>query len=76
MRLCASRQRSAISETCAIVNDSIAPNAYSVPRKSACPGIITRQAIAPNTPIAIAGVRNRGLIRRSRSGSCWYWPIE
>ena len=45
MRLRASRQRSAISETCAIVNDSIAPNAYSVPRNSACPGIITMQAM-------------------------------
>ena len=76
MRLRARRHRSADSEMCAIVNDSIAPNAYSVARKSACPGIITTQAIAPNTPIAVAGVRNRGLIRRSRSGSCWYCPIE
>ena len=76
IRLRASRHRSAISETCAIVNDSIAPNAYSVARKSACPGIITRHAMAPNTPIAVAGVRNRGLIRRNRSGSCWYCPIE
>ena len=33
-------------------------------------------AIAPKTTIATLGVRKRGLIRRSRSGSCWYWPIE
>ena len=76
IRLRANRQRSPISAMCAIVNDSIAPNAYSVARNSACPGIITTHAIAPNTPIAVAGVRNRGLIRRRRSGSCWYCPIE
>ena len=72
----ASRQRSPISETCAIVKDSIAPNAYSVPRNSAWPGMITMHATAPKTMIATLGVRKRGLMRRSRSGSCWYWPIE
>ena len=33
-------------------------------------------ATAPKNMIATLGVRKRGLIRRSRSGSCWYWPIE
>ena len=28
------------------MNDSIAPNAYMLPRNSACPGMIVRQAIA------------------------------
>ena len=52
--------RSAITEMCAIVNDSIAPNAYMFPRKSAWPGISVRQAIPPNTMIPIHGVRKRG----------------
>ena len=38
MRLRASRQRSPISAQWAIVNESIAPNAYSVPRNSSWPG--------------------------------------
>ena len=60
----------------AIVNDSIAPNAYMLPRNMAWPGISVRQAIAPNTMIPIHGVRNFGCSWRSRSGT-WRWrPIE
>ena len=43
------------------MNDSIAPNAYMLPRKSAWPGISVRQAIPPNTMIPIHGVRKRGM---------------
>ncbi len=38
------------------MNDSIAPNAYMFPRKSALPGIIARQASTPKTMIASQGV--------------------
>ena len=47
--------RNRITEMWAIVNDSIAPNAYMLPRNSAWPGISVRQAIAPNTMIPIHG---------------------
>ena len=39
------------------MNDSIAPNAYMLPRNSAWPGISVRHAIAPNRMIPIHGVR-------------------
>ena len=68
--------RSRITETCAIVNDSIAPNAYMSPRNSALPGSRVTIAAPPNTRIPIHGVRKRGCKRRSASGS-WRWmPIE
>ena len=48
--------RSLMTATCAIVNDSIAPKAYMLPRKAAWPGIIVTQAIAPKSRIPIHGV--------------------
>ena len=60
----------------AIVNDSIAPNAYMLPRKSAWPGISVRQAIPPNTMIPIHGVRYFGCSWRSCSGTWRCSPIE
>ena len=68
--------RSRITDRCAIVNDSIAPNAYMLPRKTACPGISVRHAIPPNTTIPIHGVRKRGCSRRRPSGTCRCSPIE
>ena len=65
-----------MTDTCAIVNDSIAPNAYMLPRKSAWPGIIATQAIAPKTRIPIHGVPYFGCRRRSRSGIWRCRPIE
>ena len=49
-------KRSRITARWAIVNESIAPNAYMLPRNSALPGIIARQAIAPKIRIPIHGV--------------------
>ena len=70
------RIRSRITETCAIVNDSIAPNAYMFPRKAAWPGSSVTIATAPKIRIPIHGVLYRGCRRRSASGT-WRWmPIE
>ncbi len=41
---------------CAIVNDSIAPKAYILPRKSALPGSSVTIAIPPKMTIPIHGV--------------------
>ncbi len=58
------------------MNESIAPNAYILPRKSASPGMIVTIAIRPKTMIAMYGVRNLGCSWRSFSGSWRCWPIE
>ena len=39
-----------------MLNDSIAPNAYMLPRKSAWPGISVTHAMPPKTRIPIHGV--------------------
>ena len=48
--------RSRVTETWAIVNDSIAPNAYRLPRNVAWPGIRVSAAIALNRMIPTHGV--------------------
>ena len=48
--------RRRMTEMCAIVNESIAPKAYMLPRNTAWPGIIARHAIAPKSRIPIHGV--------------------
>ena len=58
------------------MNESIAPNAYMLPRNVALPGISVTQAIAPNTRIPIHGVPYFGCSRRSRSGIWRCRPIE
>ena len=64
------------TDTCAIVNDSSAPNEYTLPRNVAWPGSVTRMANRLKTMIPIHGVRKRGCNRRSASG-IWRWmPIE
>ena len=45
--------RSRITETCAIVKESIAPNEYSVARRSVSPGIRVIAATAEKTRIAM-----------------------
>ena len=63
--------RSAITEMCAIVNDSIAPNAYISPRNPVFPGSSTMIEIRPaNTSSDSHGVLNFGCRRRKTSGSC------
>ena len=63
--------RSAITEACAIVNESIAPNEYIVPRKSTLPGSRTPIEITPANTISDShGVLKRGCSRRKTSGSC------
>jgi hypothetical protein len=51
----ATRRR--ITAAWAMVNESIAPNAYMLPRNSAWPGISVTQAMPPKTMIPIHGVR-------------------
>ncbi len=69
-------KRMRITAAWAIVNDSIAPNAYMLPRKSACPGSSVTHATTPKIRIPIHGVPYFGCSRRRRSGS-WRWmPIE
>jgi len=66
-------RRSAITDTCAIVNDSIAPNAYMLPRKSVRPGRSTTiESSPPKTSNDNQGVLNFGCSRRKTSGSCLY----
>ena len=55
-----------MTAACAIVNDSIAPKAYMLARKSAWPGSSVRQAMTPKTRIPIHGVLNFGCSRRRR----------
>jgi hypothetical protein len=40
-----------------VVNDSIAPNEYRLPRKSVCPGMSKTPANTENTTIVNHGVR-------------------
>ena len=54
-----------------MVNESVAPNAYIVPRKSVCPGRSVRIGIAPaKRTRASHGVRKRGCRRRNVAGIC------
>ena len=48
--------RSRMTEMWAIVNDSIAPKAYMLPRNTAWPGIMARHAMPPKSRIPIHGV--------------------
>ena len=64
-------RRSAMTETCAIVNESIAPNAYMLPRKSVLPGRSTTIESSPaKNRSDNHGVLNFGWSRRKTSGSC------
>ena len=65
-----------VTDRCAIVNDSIAPNAYRFPRKVAWPGISVIAAIVLKMMIPTHGVPNLGCSRRRRSGTCRWIPIE
>ena len=68
--------RNAIKETCAIVNDSIAPNAYISPRNVVCPGSSTTIGISPpKTSSDSHGVLSFGCSRRKTSGSWRYVDI-
>ena len=60
--------RSRITETWAIVNESIAPNEYIVASRSVSPGIRVIDGDAEKTRIAIYGVRKRGWTGARRSG--------
>ena len=63
--------RRAITETCAIVNDSIAPNAYISPRNVVFPGSSTMIEIKPAKMTSDShGVLNFGCKRRNTSGNC------
>ena len=65
--------RSATIDACAIVNESIAPNAYMRPRKSTWPD--SRKIVGPIAPKTISashGVFSFGCSRRKISGS-WRW---
>ena len=56
---------------CAIVNESIAPNAYMRPRKSTWPESRNSVgAMPPKTASESHGVFKRGCNRRNTSGSC------
>ena len=60
-----------ITATCAIVNESIAPNAYMRPMKSTLPGSMNRIEKTPAKTISAShGVLKRGCSRRNTSGSC------
>src|SRR5262249_51067812 len=68
--------RRTMIDTWAIVNESIAPNAYMFPRKSVCPGMRTMAATPQKIRIDRYGVRKRGWTDLSDGGS-WRWmPIE
>ena len=65
------RARSAITATCAIVNESIAPNAYIRPRKSTWPESRKSVGTMPaKTTSESHGVFSFGCSRRNTSGSC------
>jgi hypothetical protein len=68
--------RSRITETWAIVNDSIAPKEYIVASSSVSPGISAIAPTAENARIAMYGVLKRGWTWRSPSGSWRCWPME
>ena len=55
-----SRRRIHSTETCATVNESIAPNEYIVASRSAWPGNSAIEAMIEKVMIATCGVRNRG----------------
>ena len=70
-------RRSWITAACAIVNESIAPNAYMRPMKSTLPGSMKRIEKKPaKTSSASHGVLNFGCSRRNSSGSCRWLDIE
>jgi hypothetical protein len=65
------RTRSAVTEMCAIVNDSIAPNAYIRPRKSTWPETMKMVGPIPaKTSSASHGVFSFGCNLRKSVGSC------
>ena len=69
-RFCSGRRwRSRITETWAIVNESMAPNEYMVARKSVFPGRMVSAATPEKARIATYGVWNRGCTCRRPSGS-------
>src|SRR5437588_112800 len=61
-----STTRRRMTARCAIVNDSIAPNAYMFPRKVAWPGIRVRRATPPHKLIPIHGARTQGSRKERR----------
>ena len=64
-------RRSWITAAWAIVNESIAPNEYIVPRKVVLPGRRTRIEMSPPKTISeIHGVLNFGCRWRKTAGSC------
>ena len=71
------RRRSWITDAWAIVNESIAPKEYIVPRNAVRPGMSTRHDTRPaNTSRLSHGVLKRGCRRRKTSGSCRCVAIE
>ena len=63
--------RSATTDACAMVNESIAPNEYIVPRKSVLPGSSTSIGITPaKTKSEMYGVLNFLCSSRKTSGNC------
>ena len=71
LRPAAACARICTTDACAIVNESIAPNAYMRPMKSTFPGSRKRIEKRPaKTTRASAGVLKRGCSRRKTSGSC------
>ena len=71
------RTLSAVTATCAIVNESIAPNAYMRPRKSTLPERMNSDGATPaKTTSAIHGVFSVGCSLRKRAGNCRYDAIE
>ena len=71
------RTRNAITEACAIVNESIAPNAYMRPRKSTCPESRNNDGATPaKTTSESHGVFSFGCSLRNTAGSCRYDAIE
>ena len=71
------RTRSAVTAMCAIVNESIAPNAYMRPRKSTWPESRKSVGAMPaKTSSESHGVFSFGCSRRNTCGSCRYVAIE
>ena len=67
----------AVTATCAIVNESIAPNAYIRPRKSTWPESRKSVGASPAKMTSEShGVLNFGCRRRKIDGSCRYAAIE
>ena len=70
--------RSQTTETCATVNEIMAPNAYrSASRLMVLPGSSrSTQATPPKTMMAMYGVMRRGWTRPSCGGTCRCCPRE